>query len=149
MPKDIITTMANHEEGWGGLMKTYENHVYTVQCAPSRHQQQLQIDAIYLSAQWVMFLGISRALLVSPSFSGMILAYSNRQITLLRVIPPMAFNSSHLTFCLANLLAFYLTFFLRFYLAYLLAFYLSYLLTFYLACLLAFYLAYLSGILSG
>ena len=61
--------------------------------------------------------------------------------TLLRVIPTMAFNSSHLTFCLANLLAFYLAFCLRFYLAYLLAFYLAYLLTF--------YLAYLSGIPSG
>ena len=44
--------------------------------------------------------------------------------TLLRVIPTMAFNSSHLTFCLANLLAFYLANCLRFYLAYLLAFYL-------------------------
>ena len=76
---------------------------------------------------------------------------ANHKITLLQVIPTMAFNSSHLTFCLANLLAFYLAFCLRFYLAYLLAFYLSYLLTFYLeyllafhlACLLTFYLAYL------
>ena len=66
-------------------------------------------------------------------------------ITLLRVIPTMAFNSSHLTFYLAYLLTFYLTF----YLAYLLAFYLSYLLTFYLAYLLTFCLAYLSGIQSG
>ena len=71
----------------------------------------------------------------------------------------MAFNSSHLTFCLANLLTFYLAFCLgfslAFYLAYLLAFYLSYLLTFYLAylaypaCLLTFYLAYLCGIPPG
>ena len=55
-----------------------------------------------------------------------------KEITWLRVIPTMAFNSSHLTFCLANLLAFYLAFclkfYLTFYLAYLLAFYLSYLL---------------------
>ena len=50
--------------------------------------------------------------------------YCIQKITLLRVIPTMAFNSSHLTFCLANLLAFYLPFCLRFYLAYLLAFYL-------------------------
>ena len=61
------------------------------------------------------------------------------KITLLRVIPTMAFNSSHPTFYLANLLAFYLAF----YLAYLLAFYMSYLLTFDLAYLLTFYLAYL------
>ena len=39
--------------------------------------------------------------------------------TKLRVIPTMAFNSSHLTFCLANLLAFYLAFYLTFYLAHL------------------------------
>ena len=69
------------------------------------------------------------------------------KITLLRVIPTMAFNSSHRTFCPANLLAFYLayllTFYPAFYLAYLLAFYLAYLLTFYLAYLLTFYLAYL------
>ena len=35
------------------------------------------------------------------------------EINLLRVIPTMAFNSSHLAFCLANLLAFYLAFCLR------------------------------------
>ena len=52
----------------------------------------------------------------------------HKKNTLLRVIPTMAFNSSHLTFCLANLLAFYLAFYLTFYLA--------------------FYLADLSGILS-
>ena len=61
------------------------------------------------------------------------------EITLLRVIPTMAFNSSHLAFCLANLLAFYLAFCLKFYLSYLLAFYLEDLLTFYLAFSLAFY----------
>ena len=64
-----------------------------------------------------------------------------QKITLLRVIPTMAFNSSHLTFCLANLLAFYLAYLLTFYLAYLLVVYLSYLPTF--------YLAYLCGIPSG
>ena len=43
--------------------------------------------------------------------------FSKKKITLLRVIPTMAFNSSHLTFCLANLLAFYLAYLLTFYLA--------------------------------
>ena len=55
--------------------------------------------------------------------------FINLKNILLRVIPTMAFNSSHLTFCRANLLAFCLAF----YLAYLLTFYLAYLLTFYLA----------------
>ena len=60
------------------------------------------------------------------------------EMTLLRVIPTMAFNSSHLTVCLANLLALYLHFYLTFYL------------TFHLACLLGFYLAIISSdILSG
>ena len=75
--------------------------------------------------------------------------HREKYIILLRVIPTMAFNSSHLTFCLAYLLAFYLTFYLTFYLAFylylacLLTFYLAYLLTFYLADLLTFYLGYL------
>ena len=64
---------------------------------------------------------------------------------LLRVIPTMAFNSSHLTFSLADLLTFYLAYLLAFCLSYLLTFYLAYLLTFYLAFyladLLTFYLA--------
>ena len=77
---------------------------------------------------------------------GRLIFLLNLKTILLRVIPTMAFNSSHLTFCLANLLAFYLAFYLRFYLAYLsylLTFYLAFHLAFHLACLLAFYLAYL------
>ena len=77
--------------------------------------------------------------------------------TLIRVIPTMAFNSSHLTFYLAYLSGFHLACLLTFYLAYLLtfylAFYLEYLLpiylAFYLEYLLTLYLAYLSGIPSG
>ena len=95
-----------------------------------------------------------------------IVKYHFIEINLLRVIPTMAFNSSHLTFCLANLLAFYLTF----YLADLLTIYLAHLsgtsiwhsfwqifwhpirhiyLPFHLPYLLTFYLAYLSAIPSG
>ena len=42
-----------------------------------------------------------------------------KQITLLHVIPTMAFKSSQLTFYLAYLLAFYLSYLLAFYLTYL------------------------------
>ena len=88
------------------------------------------------------------------------------QLTLLRLIPTMTFNSSHLAFCLANLLAFYLAFYFDILSAIwhsiwhilwqsichifwhsiwhiYLTCHLAYLLTFYLAYLLIFYLAYL------
>ena len=64
--------------------------------------------------------------------------YHNRGITLLRVIPTVAFY-------LIFFLAFYLTFFLAFYLTFFQAFYLTSIMTYFLA----FYCEVLSGILSG
>ena len=74
------------------------------------------------------------------------------QITLLRVIPTVAFYLAYilavylafiLTFYLAFYLAFYVTFFLAFYLVFFLVFFLAFYLVFFLAFYLAFYLAYI------
>ena len=99
---------------------------------PRKHYKMgnLQFEAIFGYLQNASFTKLGNSL-----------AHPDRHIVLHNYFassdPTVAFNSSHLAFCLANLLAFCL----RFYLACLLAFYLSYLLTF--------YLAYLSGIPSG
>ena len=75
-------------------------------------------DQVYVFVSYIGILAMKSSF-KKPVPLGDIFSGSMNWESQLRVIPTMAFNSSHFTFCLANLLAFHLAFYLTFNLAYL------------------------------